>query len=320
MQEHSDGLKPGAEAVDPIPYPADVRAKGWRFEIDYEKVDRSDTWDLAAEVPMAQPALLMMWLAAWTQEPCGSMPNDEVVIRAKCRIPPKLWPTLKPILMRDWWLAEDGRLYHDMLVERVLEMLEYRRKNAARVANHAAKKKQSPAANALAAGDEQGNNDTGTGTGTGTSITVIPPTPELGAGLAGGESAKPTKAGSVCKAIKAKGVTGVSPSNPELLALIGRGVSVEVFEAAAEAAIRANARNPMSYLLAVAKGQLDSAAEIDARPAMAQMAWDATRSTIEEKGVEVGVGKWDEGDLSASRETFAAYTERVRQAMEATAA
>lgn len=103
----------------PAPYPADTRAKGWRFEIDYEKVNQSSTWSLAAEVPMA---LLMMWLAAWTQEPCGSLPNDEDVIRAKCRIPVKQWPTLRSILMRGWWLTDDGRLYHDTLVERVKEM------------------------------------------------------------------------------------------------------------------------------------------------------------------------------------------------------
>ena len=35
------------------PYPAITRAKGWRFELDYEQVDQSDTWALAAEVPMA---------------------------------------------------------------------------------------------------------------------------------------------------------------------------------------------------------------------------------------------------------------------------
>ena len=107
----------------PAPYPADTRAKGWRFEIDYEKVEQSDTWDLATEVPMAQPALLMMWLMAWTQAPCGSLPNDENLIRVKCRIPAKSWPALRPILMRGWYLAEDGRLYEAAMTQRVLEMI-----------------------------------------------------------------------------------------------------------------------------------------------------------------------------------------------------
>lgn len=124
----------------PVPYPADTRAKGWRFELDYEQIDQSDTWGLAAEIPMAQPALLMMWLVAWTQVPCGSLPNDEMVIRAKCKIAPKAWPAVREILMRGWWLAEDGRLYHDTLVSRALDMMQKRASNARRTATHRSRK------------------------------------------------------------------------------------------------------------------------------------------------------------------------------------
>ena len=104
----------------PAPYPADTRAKGWRFELEYERIEQSDTWAIAEEVQMAQHALLFMWLAAWRQVPCGSLPADETMIRAKCRIPPKLWAGLRDVLMRGWWLADDGRLYHDTIAERVL--------------------------------------------------------------------------------------------------------------------------------------------------------------------------------------------------------
>lgn len=153
----------------PIPYPADTRAKGWRFELDYEKIDQSDTWGLAAEIPLARPCLVMMWLVAWTQEPCGSLPNDEAIIRARCHIPAKVWPSLRELMMRGWWLAEDGRLYHDTLTQRVLEMLEYRRKNAQRVADFKARQRDSRGGNALPTDQQQVSNDTGTGTGTNTS-------------------------------------------------------------------------------------------------------------------------------------------------------
>lgn len=116
----------------PAPYPSDTRAKGWRFELDYEKIEQSDTWSLAAEVPMAQHSLLMMWMMAWTQVPCGSLPNDTAIIRAKCKVPPKMWPALQPVLMRGWWQAEDGRLYHDTIVLRVIEMLSERNKGSYR--------------------------------------------------------------------------------------------------------------------------------------------------------------------------------------------
>lgn len=157
-----------SETTRPIPYPADTRAKGWRFELDYEKIEQSDTWDLAAEIPMAQHSLLMMWLISWRQEPCGSMPADDEVIRSKCKIPPKFWAAVRPVLLRGWWIAEDGRLYHDTITERVMEMLEYRRKNAERVAAFKLKQRESRAGNALLTGQQGDKNDTGTGTGTNT--------------------------------------------------------------------------------------------------------------------------------------------------------
>ena len=159
----------------PAPYPADTRARGWRFELDYERIDQSDTWGLAAEIPMAQPALLMMWLVAWTREPCGSLPNDENIIRAKCKIPAAIWPKLRGVLMRGWWLAEDGLLYHPTLTKRVQEMLDYRRKTAERVANYKAAQREQRVGNALPTGEQRGKNDTGTGTGT--IENQIPPQP-----------------------------------------------------------------------------------------------------------------------------------------------
>lgn len=148
------------------PYPKDTRAKGWRFELDYEKIDQSDTWSLAADVPLARSCLLAVWLAAWTQEPCGSLPKDEAVIRARCQIPAAIWAKVRHIVMRGWWLANDGRLYHDTLTLRVQEMIEYRKKNAKRVADFKAAKREQHVGNALPLREHIDKNDTGTGTGT----------------------------------------------------------------------------------------------------------------------------------------------------------
>lgn len=326
---NDDGHRPGLDTsvvtpgARPPPYPPDVRAKGWRFELDYEKIEQSDTWGLASEVSMAQPALLMMWMMAWTQVPCGSMPNDENLIRVRCRIPAKLWPALRPILMRGWWLAEDGRLYHDTLAMRVHEMLEYRRKTAKRVADHAARTKQSrganasvtlddTVANALVTREYPVSNDTGTGTGTGTINT--PPYPPQAGGGGGGDSAEPTKTEAICKAIQAKGVIDADPGDPKLQAYVDKGVRVETFEAAA--ITTAKAGKGLSYLLGILKRQMGEAAQVTHGPDAPTEAWDATRSTIEARGVALGIGRWNDKDLSANRETFGAYTERVRRAIE----
>lgn len=116
----------GVGLTRPAPYPADTKAKGWRFELDLERVTQSDTWALAAEIAMAQQTLLMMWTVAWMQVPCGSMPADPDVIRAKVKVPPKLWAPMRDVVLRGWWLADDGRLYHDVIAERVIGMLEVR--------------------------------------------------------------------------------------------------------------------------------------------------------------------------------------------------
>src|SRR5688572_11611663 len=119
-------------SAQPAPYPADTRAKGWRFELDYEQIEQSDTWDLAGEIPMCQHALLMVWLVAWRQVPAGSFPNDEAVIRSKCKVPARTWAQCRAVLMRGWWLADDGRLYHPTLTARVLEMMRKRRSDSDR--------------------------------------------------------------------------------------------------------------------------------------------------------------------------------------------
>lgn len=144
------------------PYPADTRAKGWRFELDYEQIEQSSTWALAGAE--ARPWLLMMWMTSWRQVPCGSLPDDPEVIAALIGMPPKTWAKLSKIMLRGWTLADDGRLYHATVSARVLEMLDYRKKNAERVAKFKAAKREERAGNALPTGEQQGSNDTGTGT------------------------------------------------------------------------------------------------------------------------------------------------------------
>lgn len=166
-----------------VPYPASTKAKGWRFELDLELVIQSDTWDLAAEIPMAQPALMMMWAMAWLQVPCGSMPADPELVRAKVKVPPKLWGPMRDVLLRGWWLAEDGRLYHDTITARVLEMLGAKESARTRKAEYRAKQdaarraEQSHIRPELSHGTYAGHDGDGrgkdaTGTGTGTSNTT----------------------------------------------------------------------------------------------------------------------------------------------------
>jgi hypothetical protein len=118
------------------PYPSDTRAKGWRFEIDHERIRQSDTWALAS--PDLRPWFLMLWMVAWEQTPCGSLPEDDTLIAARIGMSPKAFQRHRALLMRGWWLADDGRLYHDVLVLRVRHMLAKRAKDAKRTADYRA--------------------------------------------------------------------------------------------------------------------------------------------------------------------------------------
>lgn len=117
----------------PTPYPTEVRAKGWRFELDHERIEQSDTWVLAsAEL---RPWLLMLWLTAWRQTPCGSLPNEDALIAARIGMPIDRFTQAREILLRGWWIADDGRLYHDTITECVLAMLTAREKERSRKAD-----------------------------------------------------------------------------------------------------------------------------------------------------------------------------------------
>jgi hypothetical protein len=124
------------------------------------------------------------------------------------------------------------------------------------------------------------------------------------------------KVAAVCKAIRAKGVTDVNPSDPTLRALIEKGVGVEIFEQAAEVCAKSSPPKGMAYLLSIVTRLLREAEEIGESPGLPAVAWDQTRSSIEAKAEELGIGKWNETDLSATREQWPAYFARVKAAAE----
>ena len=148
----------------PAPYPADTKAKGWRFELDLEQVMQSDTWALAAAD--VRPWLLMLWTVAWQQVPCGSMANDDAVIAAKLGMSPKLFAKHRDVLMRGWWLADDGRYYHSTITDRVQAMLNIKQKEKDRKAAYRQARQAAEAATGQPQ-DVQGSPEMSHGTTTG---------------------------------------------------------------------------------------------------------------------------------------------------------
>lgn len=120
-----------ADMID-APYPADLEAKGWNLDLDYEKIEQSDTWAVASAEQ--RPWLLMLWLMAWRQVPVASLPNNDRLIAARIGMPLEQFTAWKDVLLSGWELANDGRLYHRTLTQHVLRMAEKRSKDRARVA------------------------------------------------------------------------------------------------------------------------------------------------------------------------------------------
>nr|WP_258170335.1 hypothetical protein [Burkholderia multivorans] len=255
-----------------VPYPSDTRAKGWRFELDYERIRQSDTWALAA--PEIRPWLLMLWMTAWEQTPCGSLPDDDELIAARIGMSLEQFQSVKKRLMRGWWLADDGRLYHNTMVERVLEMIDRRDGERIRKANQRAKKEAERAAADDVAGsgcpadsgnvpdmshgtdsglpeDSNGTDATGTGTGTGSK----PKTP----GTSGGVGAlharsenTPLSAAEVSASLRdwererGKAVRNLTPSQQQVIDLAAARPTALELRKAYELAVedRDNANDP----------------------------------------------------------------------------
>jgi uncharacterized protein YdaU (DUF1376 family) len=152
------------------PYPADTRAKGWRFELDYERIRQSDTWALTPAEH--RPWLLMLWMVSWEQTPCGSMPADDELIAARIGMAPESFAQVKRILLRGWTKGSDGRLYHKVITERVLEMVAAKEREKTRKAQYRKRQKdcptgQPPDNHGTDMGvprESGGRDDTGTGT------------------------------------------------------------------------------------------------------------------------------------------------------------
>ena len=231
--------------LQPAPYPADTRAKGWRFELDHERIAQSSTWAVAGTE--GRPWLLMLWMTAWQQVPCGSLPEDEEIIAALIGCPPKTWAKLRKSLLRGWAEADDGRLYHATITIRVREMVEQRSKTAKRVADYKVKAREQRGANALPPREPLGKNDTGTGTGTGTIEDLNTHTP-----------LPITNAGRVCFLMRQAGIAEANPGHPTLMALLDAGCTDAEFIGAATVAFERG--KGFAYAIGTLKRQREEAA------------------------------------------------------------
>ena len=279
------------------PYPADTRAKGWRFELDLERIRQSDTWALAE--PEARPWLMMMWATAWEQTPCGSLPNDDALIVARLGIGAKFFGKHRAVLMRGWWAADDGRLYHDTLAQRVAEMMQRRRKESdrkalARTKTPAAVTAESASVHPVSHGTAVGvRPESATGTGTGTGRIEAVHSHDAGGGADTGPDpgpvvglAQPTAAGALCRELRRAGIAETNPGHPVLLALLAAGAQPAEFAGFVPAALSKAPSQPFAYLLGMVKGERERASAMAGQ--IHRGAMPNRQEAIEQRNAAVG--------------------------------
>lgn len=99
--------------------PPEVDLRDFAFmPVEVRRLLTSDTWILGNGDERA--AAVALWLESWHQIPAGSLPNDVRALQhlSQSRVP---WKKVSGHAMRGWVECNDGRLYHPVVCEKVLE-------------------------------------------------------------------------------------------------------------------------------------------------------------------------------------------------------
>lgn len=108
--------------IDDLPQPlispeVDIAGLTW-FSLNVDRLLASELVALAT--PEEAWAAMMLWCRAWQQKPAGSLPNDERVLAAFSRAGSR-WKKVRAMALRGFVLCSDGRLYHPVVCEQVMD-------------------------------------------------------------------------------------------------------------------------------------------------------------------------------------------------------
>lgn len=162
----SDGLLP------PIPADADLR------DFPYTPIFRARLFGSSFHARATDAewrAGVTLWLKSWDQVPAGSLPDDDIDL---CRLAElgrdlKTWRKIRAGAMHGWHKCDDGRLYHAVVAESVLDAYDKRRKASSK--GRAGALKRWSTGNASAMPEPSVIDGVGNGTGNATAIAQAMP-------------------------------------------------------------------------------------------------------------------------------------------------
>ena len=263
--------------------PADCDLRGLPFmPLQVQRLLDSDLFAISTGDEFK--AAVALWCKSWGQVPAGSLPNDERVLAHLASA--KNWKRVREMALRNWVLCSDGRLYHPLVAQNVLEAWE-RRSEFREVQDNKDTRQQRwrekvKRLTALL-------RDVGVAPPQGASLkelsslcathvdgfvdahasTVRRPVDANEMSMTGDSDrdrdsdskekedkrahTPAVTAGNACKAMRSAGMPDVNPSNPKLKALLDAGITVDELTSAAADAVQRH--KGFAYALATAEGR-----------------------------------------------------------------
>lgn len=314
------------------------------------RLRKSKAWVKARRNPALGFYMVNLWMAAWHEVPAGSLEDDDDVLADAAMCDASKWDKVRAEVLRGWVKCNDGRWYHPVVCERVLEAWQAKserldrnehdrdRKRLEREerSKHFATLKAAgihkrwdtsltelrEAVRNLSAG--QVKEDSGTvrhlsrlreGEGEGEVNTNTPARAKSTSTVDGPEGGPfaHTLAGDVGRAFQRAGVDPdqVNLADVRLAALLAQGVTPEEFEGLAREAVRKSIEHPFGWVLKVLPERRAEAAGIKAAPPAPEVPWFDTAKGVRETGLRLGCGDWSDEIYAATGEQYPTYKRRV---------
>jgi hypothetical protein len=136
---------------DPLTPPeADMDGLNY-MPLQINRLRNSKAWLTCKRTPELGFYMVNLWMRAWQEKPAGSIEYDPDVLADAAGCYPQRWDEVQDTVLRGWVLCSDGRLYHPVVAEVVMEAWAERLKarwhkecDRIRKENHARKKDGKP--------------------------------------------------------------------------------------------------------------------------------------------------------------------------------
>jgi hypothetical protein len=125
------------ETLPPPPIPAGADLTDFPYmPLQVARLRRSKAWLICKRRPDLAFYMLNLWTAAWHERPAGSLEDDDDVLADLAMCSPERFDKLREAVLRGWVKCSDGRLYHPVVAEVVLEVWEQKCALEARLDQH----------------------------------------------------------------------------------------------------------------------------------------------------------------------------------------